>query len=172
MSLLFYGKRPTSQVTPSLVAHARLHHNEVSLLYGDMWAFILITKVLTSNVYCFHSDEYFIIVWVFFMKIPWWLEDFLVISHAVFVCVRIKNSIVTSCNIKLSAVLLITCHFHHDIHTTFLWYLEANKYGPCLCIKRKNAFDFIRVIPDECPYYLGLVYVYKYNIVFLSSVMN
>ena len=65
---------------------------------------------------CIHFDENFITVWVFLMRIPRLLEGFLDINHAVFVCVRIRNSIVTSCSIKLSAVLLIACHFCHEVH--------------------------------------------------------
>ena len=65
---------------------------------------------------CIHSDENFIIVWVFLLTIPRLLADFLDINHAVFVCVRIRHSIVTSCSIKLSAVLLIACHFCHKVH--------------------------------------------------------
>ena len=85
-----------------------------------------------------HSDENFIIVWVFFMKIPRLLEDFLDIDHAVFVCVRIRNSIVTSCSIKLSAVLLIACHFCHDVHNLPLA-PKAKRHGSCLWMYGKKS---------------------------------
>ena len=85
-----------------------------------------------------HSDENFIIVWVFLMKIPRLLEDFLDINRAVFVCVRIRNSIVTSCSIKLSAVLLIACHFCHEVRNLPLA-PKAKRRGSCLWMYGKKT---------------------------------
>ena len=87
---------------------------------------------------CIHFDENFIIVWVFLMRIPRLLEGFLDINHAVFVCVRIRNSIVTSCSIKLSAVLLIACHFCHEVHNLPLA-PKAKGHGSCLWMYGKKS---------------------------------
>ena len=101
-----------------------------------------------------HSDENFIIVWVFLMKIPRLLEDFLDINRAVFVCVRIRNSIVTSCSIKLSAVLLIACHFCHEVRNLPLA-PKAKRRGSCLWMygkkkkKKKKKKHVIPIILDE-----------------------
>ena len=87
---------------------------------------------------CIHFDENFIIVWVFLMRIPRLLAGFLDINHAVFVCVRIRNSIVTSCSIKLSAVLLIACHFCHEVHNLPLA-PKAKRHGSCLWMYGKKS---------------------------------
>ena len=87
---------------------------------------------------CIHFDENFIIVWVFLMRIPRLLEGFLDINHALFVCVRTRNSIVTSCSIKLSAVLLIACQFCHEVHNLPLA-PKAKRHGSCLWMYGKKS---------------------------------
>ena len=107
---------------------------------------------------CIHFDENFIIVWVFLMRIPQLQEDFLDINHAVFVCVRIRNSIVTSCSIKLSAVLLIACHFVMKF-TTSLWPLKPKGIVHAYECMGKN-----HVILDDVAHKLGLVLLFRYGL--------
>ena len=123
------------------------------------WSRLAIWSNTNKNTHCegshlkhkcslIHSDENFIMVWVFLMKIPRLLEDFLDINRAVFVCVRIRNSIVTSCSIKLSAVLLIACHFCHEVHNLPLA-PKAKRRGSCLWMYggKKNKQKKKHVIP-------------------------
>ena len=94
------------------------------------------------------------------MTIPRLLEDFLDINHAVFVCVRIRNSIVTSCSIKLSAVLLIACHFCHEVHNLPLA-PKAKRRGPCLWMYKKklSLLSSMKSLTK-----LGLVLLFRYGL--------
>ena len=105
------------------------------------------------------------------MKIPRLQEDFLDINRAVFVCVRIRNSIVTSCSIKLSAVLLIACHFSHEVHNLPLA-PKAERRGSCLWMygikknkkkkKKKNMLSLLSSMKSLTK--LGLVLLFRYGL--------
>ena len=102
------------------------------------------------------------------MKIPRLLEDFLDINRAVFVCVRIRNSIVTSCSIKLSAVLLIACHFCHEVHNLPLA-PKAKRRGSCLWMygekKKHNKKTMLSLLSSmKSLTKLGLVLLFKYDL--------
>ena len=97
------------------------------------------------------------------MKIPR-LLDFLDTNRAVFVCVRIRNSIVTSYCIKLSAVLLIACHFCHEAHNLPLA-PKAKKSGSCLWMygkKKKNKLSLLSSMKSLTK--LGLVLLFRYGL--------
>ena len=102
------------------------------------------------------------------MKIPRLLEDFLDINRAVFVCVRIRNSIVTSCSIKLSAVLLIACHFCHEVYNLPLA-PKAKRRGSCLWMygkknkkKQTNMLSLLSSMKSLTK--LGLVLLFRYGL--------
>ena len=100
-------------------------------------------------------------LWVFLMKIPRLLEDFLDINRAVFVCVRIRNSIVTSCSIKLSAVLLIACHFFMKF-TTSLWPLKPKGVVMPMNVWKKNMLSLLSSMKSLTK--LGLVLLFRYGL--------
>ena len=102
------------------------HVPGLACLFTPQWSGLVIWSNMNKLTSCegshfkhhcsyIHCDENSTILEVFLVKIPW-LLDILVIIQAVFVCVRITNSIVTSCSIELSAVLLTACHFCHAAH--------------------------------------------------------
>ena len=103
------------------------------------------------------------------MKIPRLLVDFLDINRAVFVCVQIRNSIVTSCTIKLSAVLLIACHFCHEVHNLPLA-PKAKRRGSCLWMygkkkktqKKKTMLSLLSSMKSLTK--LGLVLLFRYGL--------
>ena len=109
---------------------------------------------------CIHSDKKVHNRLGILTKIPWLWEYFIDINHAGFVCLQIRNSIVTSCSIKLNAVLLIICHFVMK-STTSLWPLKAKRHGSCQWMYRKN--NVIPVIPVECAHKLGLMVLFRYG---------
>ena len=95
------------------------------------------------------------------MKIPRLLEDFLDTNRAGFVCVRIRNFIVTSYSIKLSAVLLIACHLCHEAHNLPLA-PKAKRRVSCLWMYGKKMLSLLSSMKSLTK--LGLVLLFRYGL--------